>query len=148
MTDTLVRFYSPEEADHLVPLLEATFETIERHRDVLRVHVRDLETHGIDLSKPLTPEMLEAPGIEDKVNTTLAQHKLIRTALDKLKELGVEVKSIEGLCDVKSRYEGRTVYLCWRRGEPGFLFWHELDTGFKGRQRILRTSDFSGTLLN
>jgi hypothetical protein len=142
------RIYSPEEADRLIPTLEAAFEVIARTREVLRVHVSDLEAHGVDLSKPITAAMLAGPGIEDKVNLALGQHKIIRAELDKLAVLGVEVKALDGLCDVRSRYEGRIVYLCWRRGEPGFLFWHDLDTGFKGRQRIMRTSDFSGTLLN
>lgn len=142
------RLYTPEEADRLVPRLEDSFALIERHRGTLRGLVLELESEGIDINKGLAPELLARPGIGGKVGRALAEHRAIKKILDGLGELGVEVKAIEGLCDVRSRYDGRVVYLCWRRGEPGFLFWHELDTGFRGRQRILRTSDFEGTLLH
>jgi len=144
----IVRLYTPEEADGLVPRLEDAFATIERHRVVLRGLVLELEQAGVDLSEKLEPAVLAQPDVGPKVASALTEHRAIRQVLDGLGELGVEVKTIEGLCDVKSRYDGRIVYLCWRRGEPGFLFWHELDTGYKGRQRILRTSDFEGTLLH
>jgi hypothetical protein len=28
------------------------------------------------------------------------------------------------------------VYLCWRAGEAEVAYWHELDAGFAGRQRL------------
>lgn len=142
------RLYTPEEADRLVPRLEETFSAIERHRGELRALLHDLEREGVDVGKGLNPELLTRPGIGPKVQSALAEHRAIRRLLDELGEVGVEVKAIDGLCDVRSRHDGRIVYLCWRRGEPGFLFWHELDTGFRGRQRIMRTSDFEGTLLH
>lgn len=142
------RLYTPEEADRLVPQLEEAFATIERHRGVLRGLVGELESLGVDLAARVPPEVLARPGIGAKVARALVEHRAIRKVVEALEETGVEVKAIDGLCDVRSRYDGRIVYLCWRRGEPGFLFWHELDSGFRGRQRILRTSDFEGTLLN
>lgn len=142
------RLYTPEEADRLVPRLEEVFATVERHRGALRALILELERDGVDISKGMVPELLAKPEIGPKVQRALAEHRSIRKLLDGLGELGVEVKAIEGLCDVRSRHDGRIVYLCWRRGEPGFLFWHELDTGFRGRQRIMRTSDFEGTLIH
>jgi hypothetical protein len=144
----MVRLYTPEEADRLVPRLEEAFATIARHRETLRGLVGDLERLGVDLAARVPPEVLARPGVGAQVARALVEHRAIRKVIEDLEDLGVEVKSIDGLCDVRSRHDGRIVYLCWRRGEPGFLFWHELDAGFKGRQRILRTSDFEGTLLN
>lgn len=52
-------------------------------------------------------------------------------------DLGCELKGIEeGLIDFPAERDGRTVYLCWRLGEPGIAWWHELDTGFAGRQPL------------
>jgi len=31
---------------------------------------------------------------------------------------------------------GRQVWLCWRRGEAAVEWWHEIDTGFSGRQPL------------
>ena len=61
----------------------------------------------------------------------------IRAGIERLTALGVEMKGIdEGLVDFPSEREGRVVYLCWRMGEADIGFWHELDAGFRGRQRL------------
>jgi len=57
--------------------------------------------------------------------------------LERLNAWGVELKGIdEGLVDFPAHREGRTVYLCWRLGEERIGWWHELDTGFAGRQPL------------
>lgn len=54
-----------------------------------------------------------------------------------LEMLGVEFKGYDiGLVDFPSRIGDRTVYLCWRLGEPDVRYWHETDGGFAGRQPI------------
>ena len=54
-----------------------------------------------------------------------------------LRELGVEPKNgLEGLIDFPCLMDGREVYLCWRLGEAEVLFWHDLDSGFAGRQAL------------
>ena len=73
---------------------------------------------------------------------------LVRAPSRDLLELGVEVKGLDGLVDVRSQYDDRVVYLCWREGEAAFLFWHELDGGFAGRYPITDPDLFEGTLLN
>jgi hypothetical protein len=41
-----------------------------------------------------------------------------------------------GLVDFPAIRDGQEVYLCWIDGEPDIEFWHELDAGFRGRQRL------------
>jgi hypothetical protein len=41
-----------------------------------------------------------------------------------------------GLVDFLAERDGREVYLCWRYGEPEIKYYHELHTGFAGRQRF------------
>jgi hypothetical protein len=61
----------------------------------------------------------------------------INQGLRKLNERGVELKGLdEGLIDFPSEREGRVVYLCWRLGEEGIGWWHEIDAGFAGRQPL------------
>ena len=51
--------------------------------------------------------------------------------------LGAVVKDTSmGLLDFYGRLEGRLVWLCWRFGEDRLGYYHELDTGFSGRQAI------------
>jgi len=50
---------------------------------------------------------------------------------------GVLLKDLnQGLLDFPCLRDGREVYLCWRYGEDSVEFWHEMDAGFAGRQRL------------
>jgi hypothetical protein len=61
----------------------------------------------------------------------------IEELLTEVNDLGCEVKGVDqGLVDFQSWREGRIVYLCWQMGEDTIRFWHELDTGFSGRQPL------------
>ena len=55
-----------------------------------------------------------------------------------LGQLGVELKDyFTGLIDFPSLRNGRPVYLCWRMGEAEVAYWHELEAGFAGRQKLV-----------
>ena len=57
--------------------------------------------------------------------------------MDELTEIGVELKDYQsGLIDFTGRHQGRDVCLCWRLGEEQVGHWHELDSGFAGRQPV------------
>jgi hypothetical protein len=57
--------------------------------------------------------------------------------VDELSEIGCELKDYQmGLIDFVGRHEGRDVYLCWKLGEENITHWHELDSGFAGRQPV------------
>ncbi|HLL71619.1 MAG TPA: DUF2203 domain-containing protein [Pyrinomonadaceae bacterium] len=57
---------------------------------------------------------------------------------DELESLGVQLKDYQrGLLDFPSMREGRVVLLCWQLGEGDRIeWWHDLETGFAGRQPI------------
>ena len=56
---------------------------------------------------------------------------------DELRKLGVELKDHNtGLIDFPCRMGDREVYLCWRLGEPEVGYWHEVNAGFAGRQKL------------
>jgi hypothetical protein len=62
----------------------------------------------------------------------------LRGLIEQIQGMGVVVRDIQsGLIDFPSIRDGRIVNLCWRRGEPlEIRWWHELDTGFAGRQPL------------
>jgi hypothetical protein len=67
-------------------------------------------------------------------NHVAEEMRVLATALE---ALGCELKDVHtGLLDFRSMREDRVVYLCWRLGEDEIRFWHELDTGFAGRQPL------------
>ena len=58
-------------------------------------------------------------------------------SLEAIESTGVVVKDLrQGLVDFPYEYDGRIVYLCWKRDEPELAHWHEVDTGFAGRMPI------------
>ena len=49
----------------------------------------------------------------------------------------IQIKDLErGLVDFPSLIEGNEVFLCWEEGETDINFWHHLDAGYAGRERI------------
>lgn len=61
----------------------------------------------------------------------------IEWLIEKIQSYGCVVKDINvGLLDFLTEKNGREVYLCWRYGEDEIEYYHELHTGFNGRQRV------------
>ena len=57
--------------------------------------------------------------------------------LHQIKEMGVLLKDVEkGLCDFPYMRQGRVVYLCWHLGEDSIEYWHDIETGFGGREPL------------
>ena len=61
----------------------------------------------------------------------------VRGLLVELQEAGVVLRDLDrGLVDFPAVRDGREIYLCWELGEDRVEFWHELESGFAGRQRL------------
>lgn len=61
----------------------------------------------------------------------------IERLAQKIRSYGCILKDLNvGLVDFLAQRDGREVYLCWRYGEPRVDYFHELHTGFKGRQHL------------
>jgi hypothetical protein len=60
--------------------------------------------------------------------------------IQQIKDMGVLLKDADkGLCDFPYLRHGRVVYLCWQLGEDDIQFWHEIETGFAGREPLDET---------
>jgi len=74
-------------------------------------------------------------------NKTLSQmvqdFEKLDALVHQILDTGVLVKDINiGLLDFSALRGGREVYLCWQYGEGDIAYWHELDSGYAGRQPI------------
>ncbi len=129
-----MRLFSVTEANALIPRLEENFGRLRRLRDAaqpLRDRLSRLEektrTNGADHTQ-------EARQLRSRVESLIGEMNAI---LQEITALGCEVKDVDqGLVDFPHRREGRIVYLCWKLGEDRIRFWHELSTGFAGRQPL------------
>ncbi len=61
----------------------------------------------------------------------------VRRLLAAVQELGIVVRDIDrGLIDFPAMVDGEEVYLCWQFDEDGIAWWHDLESGFGGRQPL------------
>ena len=123
-----VRYFSPDEANALLPDLEPLMgDLLARRAKAARMR-RDvamlLDTPHVDLGGRRVTELTqEFIGIEQLVQ--------------QIRGMGCVIKSLEaGLVDFLAQLDGRDVYLCWRYGEDRVSHYHELHTGFRDRRKL------------
>jgi hypothetical protein len=130
----VAREFTRDEAEallpHIAPLLWQARE-LKREHDEWQGKIAELEMrrkgngHGLDT---------DAAQAQQKAAATAVQ---INGIIERVKGMGAEVKDIDmGLIDFRSRLKGREVYLCWKLGEEHIEWWHELNTGYAGRQPL------------
>jgi hypothetical protein len=131
------RYFTPEQADRLLPFIKQSIARLVTLRSELEDLVSDPEAGRVlDL-----PAQLRGPASE------LIER--IHGEMRSLQETGILIKGLEaGLVDFWARKEGREVFLCWRLGEGGVGWWHEVEGGFSGRKPLQRDDVFRGTELN
>ena len=134
-----LKLFTLEEANASLPLVSAITNDLAGLSEVVFERQRRLATisAGRELdgdSDPYTEELVYEQAELERQTSRL--HELI----DELRALGAEPKNgPDGridLVDFPAEKEGRVVYLCWRLGEPSVEHWHEIDTGFNGRQSV------------
>jgi hypothetical protein len=129
------KYFSPAEATAALPLVRAIVRDItalaqdlkEREERLARVQVPDRGHMGDAYREEL--QLVQAEFERDQ--------ERMQEYIRELQNLGVVLKDFfTGLVDFPCRMDGREVYLCWRLGEPEVGYWHELDAGFVGRQKL------------
>jgi hypothetical protein len=128
------RYFSRDEANDLLPFLRQLLPAIAEKK-------RELDAHREALAGVSSRSRGNGHALEATVQHHEQEYKRLAAELQQMVErvqaAGCEVKDLEvGLIDFPSLREGRVVYLCWRLGEPEVAWWHELDTGFAGRQPL------------
>ena len=136
------RLFTIDQANATLPLVRAiTGDLATLAKDVVeRRHRLALLTSGRDL-KPGDPYSDELTQMEADLERDAIR---LQGYVDELRELGVEPKgAVEGLVDFPCMMDGKLVLLCWKLGESEVLYWHDLDSGFAGRQ-LLTAGSVSG----
>jgi hypothetical protein len=71
------------------------------------------------------------------VNNWVRQMVELRRIVMEFHKRGILVKDVDrGLLDFPSLLGGREVLLCWEKDEEDIQFWHDLESGYAGRERL------------
>ena len=126
------RSFTVEEANRTLTLVSKIVADLVREHKLWEEKVAEFELATVG-SSPEHPDAI----------AELLQSEAQRLARDiehyiaELNDLGVICKGMDtGLVDFRGQIDGRDVYYCWKLGEPSVMYWHEIDAGFVGRQRL------------
>jgi hypothetical protein len=73
----------------------------------------------------------------DTVNQLIKRLAVMRELLQQFEARDIQIKDLErGLIDFPAIRAGREVFLCWEQDEDDIEFWHDLEAGFAGRERL------------
>jgi hypothetical protein len=83
---------------------------------------------------PVVEKAVGNGGSEAASRATREFERLNRLALE-IQATGAIIKDVNtGLVDFLALRDGKEVYLCWKYDEAQIAYWHDLDSGFSGRQ--------------
>lgn len=130
--DLAVQLFTVDQANRTLPLVRKIVE------DVVAQHRRWRETI---LELDLVASTARADEPRERAEGLEREAQVLAREIDgyqrELEALGIQLKDRRlGLVDFPSEVNGRHVLLCWRLGEPEIQFWHEVDSGYAGRQPL------------
>lgn len=96
-------------------------------------------THRIQKTEQRLSSLLQA-GQDlggETVNTMVREMADLKSFLLEFQKRQIFIKDVErGLLDFPAIIGGKEVFLCWEEGEDDIEFWHDIDSGYAGRERL------------
>jgi len=137
MTAPTRKLFTIEEANSLIPMLQKTLDSLQRQvRDIIRLK-RQLEVLNLICDGQLSRENVD---FQEYLQKTALYHQLVGQADTLIRDVrarGCLLRDVHtGIVDFYSEMDGKVVFLCWRRGEPGVGYWHPVGEGYGQRRSI------------
>ncbi len=130
------RYFTISQAERLLPKVEARIREalfIKAEYQRAEDELRATQKH-IMLSGGAVVDQAHVAGLKTTRDGTAEK---LQAVCDDIQEFGCLVKDLDiGLLDFPTLYRNEEVYLCWRLGEEKIRFWHQVDSGFRGRKPI------------
>jgi hypothetical protein len=127
------KHFTLAEANRSLPLVRRVVE------DIMSVYPewKDLVSRYELVASQARPEWGESKEQLDLKTRIDGVAGKINSYLGELEQIGCEFKGFdEGLVDFHGRLDEREILWCWKFGEDRITHWHELDSGFGGRQPL------------
>lgn len=122
------KHYTRDEARALLPQIRIWLTQLAQDRQRLQQleqQMADPLSKGYDLGGVVVHRWVE----------TLAE---IKDVIEEFQSREIEIKDVErGLVDFPAFIGGKEVFLCWEKDEDDIEFWHDLNSGYAGREPIL-----------
>jgi hypothetical protein len=139
------KYFSVEDAQKALPRVRRLLSRL--HKLKLEINFLAEEREApFELDEPASEDEAYRFAFAQEIKLNRVLHKAIYEffkTLDQLNEIGCVVKDLdEGLIDFYSRLNDREVMLCWKEGEDSIRHWHEIETGFAGRNPIIDLDDY------
>jgi hypothetical protein len=124
----MAKYFTVAEANQIVQIIRPLMQQLLKLR------------HSVQAKQPEAWAALEkATGNGgNKASGTIAMEFVkMESLVHAIQGTGAVVKDLNGgLVDFLTIREGREVYLCWQYGEDEIQYWHDIETGFSGRQPL------------
>ena len=121
------KHYTLEEARALLPQVRKWLARLDQLRDDLEKQEQRLEG-------------LRAPGCDlggSLVNSWVRSLAATKEMFLEFHRRDIQIKDVaRGLIDFPAIIGGKEVFLCWEQDEDDIEFWHDLDSGYAGRERL------------
>ena len=134
--DFETKYFTLDEAQSLLPLLESLLKGALEAKQA----AEEIEHEFQDLSQKIFMSggmFLEADRLRQRRKAYDARAQQAKDLIAEIDSIGVQVKDLDtGLLDFPCLIDGETVLLCWKMGEERIEFWHTLESGFRGRQKL------------
>lgn len=119
--------YTRDEADAMLPQLREWLAELNRLRGEVERYDRRLGG--------LNTENQDTGG--ETVNNWIRALAGMQRILAEFQRREIFIKDLSrGLLDFPALIGGQEVFLCWESDEERVEFWHDLDTGYGGRERL------------
>lgn len=137
----LTKHFTVEEANRTLPLVRMIVrDIVELHADIQRrrERLRALQNRRGEVRED-DPYGEEVREMEKELDADVGR---LQEFVDELAEIGAELKDPgQGLVDFPTIIDDRDACLCWKPGEESIGYWHDLHSGFAGRQPLQPESE-------
>jgi hypothetical protein len=121
------KHYTRDEARALLPQVREWLAELNRLRadvDLYDKRLSGLNTAGLDTGGETVNNWIRALAGMQHILATFQQRQIF-------------IKDItRGLVDFPAIIGGKEVFLCWESDEDDIEFWHDLETGYGGREKL------------
>ena len=127
MKQQFTKHYTREEANALLPDIRRWLQRLQQSQQAVgsfEKRLGGMVSQGDDVGG-------------EQVNQYVKTLADIKEVLDEFQSREIFVKDASrGLIDFPAIIGGKEVFLCWEQDEEAVEFWHDLETGFAGRERL------------